>query len=225
MRYLFALVFCMSSIVSYSQNSRQAGLLPSLNISNGLGSNWKINTRIETRQQLLSSVGGPDTGLDYKNVLTDIAVVAVRKWRLNQTFGGGYQIRFRDGEIVHRLIQQYTLVNGHRRWRVGHRLSADQTFARGGLPEYRLRYRLTLQVPLSGDSVDPKEFYIKLNNEYLNSWEPGSYDLELRITAFIGYEFDANNKLEVGTDSRLKSFLDGGSDFRNWAIASYFLAF
>lgn len=106
---------------------------------------------------------------------------------------------------------------------MAHRFSSDQTFNSENPRELRLRYRITAEIPLNGQSVDPGEFYLKLNNEYLNSWQDGEYDLEIRLVPLAGFEFTDNNKLEFGLDYRLSSFLDGSSRNSFWFNIGWYL--
>ena len=218
-------ISCMLVVASLSGQQRYlGGVLPSVNLSHSFGRDWKVNMKTESRQQLFR--GGTDrpSGFEYKNQLTDVAFVLARKWRVNQTIAGGYMSRFREGELIHRFIQQYTIVNRYNNWRIGHRFSADQTFASEQAGTYRLRYRVTLQLPLQGESVDPGEFYVKINNEVLNEWQADDYDLEIRVVPFLGYEINDNSKVELGIDYRLSSFISGTLDQRYWASMGWFLA-
>lgn len=224
MRYRLTMA-CLLVVASlYGQQRYQGGLLPALNLSHSFGSDWKINMKIESRQQFFR--GGIDrlSGWEYENVLTDVAFVLGRKIQLNKTLAGGYMTRFRDGELIHRFIQQFSVVQRSNGWRLGHRFSADQTFADGEAGTYRLRYRITTQRALQGESIDPREFYLKINTEVLNEWQGGDYHLEFRFVPFIGYEVNDNNKIEVGIDYRLSSFLDGGRDQRFWTSLTWYLA-
>jgi len=89
--------------------------------------------------------------------------------------------------------------------------------------EFRLRYRLSAEIPLNGQSADPKEFYIKINNEYLNSIKENKYDLELRLVPLLGYAVNQNNKLEVGMDYRVRSFLFSPSRHNTWLSFNWFI--
>ena len=56
-------------------------------------------------------------------------------------------------------------------FRLGHRIQADQTWGGNDDATFRLRYRLSLDIPLNGTTTNPNELYFKLNHEYLTALE------------------------------------------------------
>lgn len=105
---------------------------------------------------------------------------------------------------------------------MAHRVMTDQTFAKNSKPELRLRYRISSEIPLEGQSLDVKEFYLKINNEYLNSWQSDDYDMEIRGVALLGYSISQANDLEIGIDYRLNSFINGDPRNRIWLSINIF---
>ena len=116
-------------------------------------------------------------------------------------------MRIVENRLVHRLIQQLSFTKNYTGFKLSHRFRADQTFHEQISTQYRFRYRLASEIALDGLNVDPKEFYLKINNEYLNILRDGVYDLEIRLTPFLGYKFTDSQKLEIGIDYRFKSFI------------------
>ena len=90
-------------------------------------------------------------------------------------------------------------------------------------PEFRLRYRIASEVALDGQSVDPREFYFKFNNEYLNSWQDYGYDLEIRLVPLLGYNLKSTNKIEMGLDYRVNSFLNNNTRHSFWVNLNWFI--
>jgi len=224
MRYfttILLLVFFMGK--NAAQDTYHLGTLPSLNLKKGINSDWSLNLKAETRLRFLQGEFGGDAPTDLHFQLADFALTASRKTGLNNALAGGYQIRLREEQTFHRLIQQFTLVRRYETFRMAHRFSSDQTFNSENPRELRLRYRITAEIPLDGQSVDPGEFYLKLNNEYLNSWQDGEYDLEIRLVPLAGFEFTDNNKLEFGLDYRLSSFIDGVLRNSFWINIGWYL--
>jgi len=86
----------------------------------------------------------------------------------------------------------------------------------------RLMYRFFAEIPLSGHTLDPNEFYLKTGTEYLNSFEEEEYDLEIRITGFTGYTISQKSKLELGLDYRTDSFIDNNIRNRFWLAISFY---
>ncbi len=155
--------------------------------------------------------------------MADFALTASRKTGLNNALAGGYLVRLRENQTFHRFIQQYTIVRRYETFRMAHRFSSDQTFTSDNPWELRIRYRITAEIPLNGQSVDPGEYYLKLNNEYLNSWQESEHDLEIRMVPLTGFVFNDSNKLEFGLDYRLSSFIDGNSRHSFWFNLGWFL--
>jgi hypothetical protein len=209
--------------VAKAQSTYQFGALPSLNINNKFQNGWSLNSKVESRQLMKSGNFNGNSNKEYKYVLTDFSFIGAKKVGLNSRIAGGYLIRLRETEIFHRLIQQYTIVQKMNGFRLAHRFSSDQTFSNGEKPEFRLRYRITSEIPLNGESVDPKEFYIKLNNEYLNSWQGTDYDFEIRLAPLLGYDITDDNKIELGLDYRVNSFLNNGTRHSFWLSLNWFI--
>lgn len=225
MRLFLIIGFVFFNLCLCGQSRYQAGWLPSINLNKKVSSKWKLNLKLESRQSLKAGVFGAENEVDYEYVLTDLAVVAARKIGLSSTLAGGYLARFREDKMIQRLIQQFAFVQRLSGLRLGHRIASDQTFELDEATEIRLRYRLTFEIPFNGESVDPNEFYLKINHEYLNSFQADEYDLEIRLVPVIGYKFLDKNKLEVGLDYRLSSLLNSPSRNRFWFSTSWYLAF
>ncbi len=213
---LFLLLLLIWGSNAFTQSNALIGLLPSVNINKKLQRDWSLNFKAESRQALFHD------GFAYDYLLTDLSLAAATKTGINTTIAAGYLIRL-DGEAVrHRAFQQLSIVKRYSYFRLSHRFSSDQTFQQGDDAEYRLRYRITSEIPLEGRTVDPGEFFLKLNNEYLNSLEGKEYDLEIRGATFIGYAISSLSKLELGLDYRIDSFLGGLPRNRFWIGVNYY---
>ena len=218
---LMLLVSCFFCSIVTSQSNYRSGLLPSLNLNKGIAKDWQLNFKIESRQLLKERSLGNITHYHYLH--TDFAFVVSNKVGFNSKIGGGYLSRLKDNTFIHRLIQQYTYVEKYASFRLAHRFSTDQTFVQGAPTEYRVRYRATFEIPLNGKSIDPKEFYLKLNNEYLNAFEAREYDLEIRFSPLLGLKLNEGNKLELGLDYRLDSFLENQTKNHFWTSINWYL--
>jgi hypothetical protein len=212
-----------------AQSFYRVGTMPSVNINFGLPSNWALHFKTESRLLFQSGQFGqePFNGFDY--LLSDISLIGSKKTGLNTNLGAGYLIRFLENEAIHRTIQQFSIVRKYNSFRLAHRFSADQSFNLNPFEkfelkyiEYRLRYRIAAEFPLNGQSVDSREFYLKINNEYLYSWQNSEDDIEIRIVPLLGYNFEDNSKLEMGLDYRLDSFLNENSRNSFWLSLNWF---
>ncbi|MDP2235510.1 MAG: DUF2490 domain-containing protein [Bacteroidales bacterium] len=214
--YLFFLIFISISIGSNAQSSSQLGFMPSLNISTKLPKDWALNFKAESRQALYQD------DFKYSYVLTDLGLTAAKRIRLNTTIAGGYLMRITNEEIKHRAIQQISFARKYENFRLSHRIAMDQTFSNLDDTEFRFRYRISTEIPLQGQSLDPKEYFLKLSNEYLNSLQGKEYDLEIRSVAFIGYAITSDSKVEIGLDYRVDSFISGNTRNRFWLGLNFY---
>jgi hypothetical protein len=206
-----------------AQSTFQLGGLPSLNVNKKLKNDWSVNSKIESR--LLFQRGDLQGEVDknFKYVLTDISLFGAKKIGLGSRIALGYLIRFEEKEVYHRFVQQFVLVQKLSGSRLAHRLLCDQTFSASEAPEFRLRYRLTSELPLNGESVDPGEFYMKINNEYVNSIQAMKYDLEIRLVPLLGYDISKRLKIETGLDYRVNGFLKGSTRHSYWMNLNFFV--
>lgn len=223
----FLLVFFLFAAIStaITQSSYRVGFLPGINLNTRIKGDWRLNFRTESR--FFFAEGGEnlpvESGFDFD--LIDFATVISRKVSANQTAGVGYLTRLRSNGVVnHRFIQQYTIVKKYETWRLAHRISTDQTSDPEGPWTYRLRYRLAAEWALNGMEVDPREWYLKLNHEYLGSMEGKEADLEMRLVPALGFAFTDANKLECGLDYRVNNWIQGQPRHVYWLAVSWFVS-
>lgn len=202
-----------------AQDNYQLGLLPVLNVNTAVAQNYKLNFKTESRQVLYRE---SELQFDYERV--DISLILSRKTGLNNSIAVGYLLSIREGLLVSRSIQQFTITRKYASLRLAHRFSMDQIFEKDEDTAFRIRYRLSNQLPLNGRSVNAKEFYLKVNNEYLNSFQGGDYDLEIRLGLLLGYEFSDNSKIEFGLDQRFDSFIEAKLRKRSWINFAWYVA-
>ena len=107
---------------------------------------------------------------------------------------------------------------------MAHRIVTDETFSDDEPTEFRLRYRLGLEMPLNGLHLDPKELYAKVNNEYLGIWADSMADLEIRGLFSIGYLDTKDNKVELGLEYRVNEFNKPAKAQQFWLTFGWFLS-
>ncbi len=212
---IILILFAMSAICN-AQTSNQYGIIPSINLLKQFPKNWTTNFKVESRQSFYNQT------LKYDYLLTEVSLVITKRIATNITVGTGYLIRAEGDELKNRAIQQISFGKKYPGFRIAHRIMTDQTFGRNNDTELRLRYRISSEIPLEGEAIDVKEFYLKINNEYLNSWQKNDYDLEIRCGALFGYSISSINDLEIGIDYRLDSFIIGNTRNRIWLNINFF---
>ena len=105
-----------------------------------------------------------------------------------------------------------------------HRLRLDQTFSTGNEDnEYRVRYRFAAEIPLSGQTLDPGEFYLLTSNEVIAGTKGGKGEIENRLVGSIGHYFGKKAKLEAGLDWRIDKIIADGLRNRLWFKVGCFL--
>lgn len=220
---LSVVLSCLHAQTASSQSSWRFGALPSLNLNKKVGKDWALNSKIEARQLVLQKDFDAELDQAFEYVLTDFSLIASKKVGLNARLAGGYLIRLEGEEQAHRFIQQYISVQRFSGFRLAHRILSDQTFSAEEGPEFRLRYRIASEIPFNGESLDPGELYLKINNEYLNSLQSGEYDLEVRLIPLLGYGLSESLKIETGLDYRVNSFLNSVSSQSYWWSLNLFI--
>lgn len=212
----FLLIFILTTKLCASQSDLGFGILPCINVSKKFQKDWVINARAESRISIVENFDK----LDY--TLTDLIVTGGKKIGSEITLMGGYLLRLNENDFQHRTIQQLIFSRNIRHIRISNRVSTDQTFSENLPVIYRLRYRLSTELPLSGQTVDPKEFFIKINHEYLGAYRKSEFDLEIRNCVFIGYVVNSSAKIEFGIDHRVNSFFDYDARNRIWNSINFF---
>ena len=209
------LIFLFNSVSA--QIDTQFGLLPKINTSAKLSKSVKWINSIEVRELVYNN----EWKLSHS--LIDIASIFSFKTSIDQSLNIGYLIRFRDGQVIHRMLQHYNFVNLSDDHRTAHRIGFEQEFFKDQSTRYRTRYRFTYEKPLNGNKVDLKEFYLKLGAETLYNFT--TEDLEFRLLPYLGYQVTKKNKVELGIDARLNGFLNDNTASKNWLRVTWYTNF
>ncbi|WP_138485272.1 DUF2490 domain-containing protein [Dyadobacter bucti] len=219
-----SLLYVIIPVTALSQASYRAGTLSQINVNVKIAETWKLNTKLEARQIFSSKKPETPAIHQFEYERTDLHFILTKKVSADNTVGGGYLVRLENGSLTHRLIQQFNNVKTLEVLSVAHRIVADQTFSANDLPEFRLRYRLGLELPLNGQQVDPKEFYGKINNEYLGIFSNSDPDLEIRGLLALGYNASDNNKVELGLEYRVNEFSGLVKAQQFWLTIAWFVS-
>jgi len=203
-----------------AQSVRLLGLMPEINFRSNISDKLTLRTGIESREILSIHRQGESSG--YSHSLVDITALLFFRSTANSTVSGGYTLRIRNGITLHRSIQQFTIVSHGEGFRVGHRVSFDQTFAQDLPALLRWRYRATGELPLNGARIDPREFYAKISAEALWLTSKDLSELELRFSPVLGFEINKDQGIELGLDYRLKEITEIGNIHEFWLSMVYF---
>ena len=220
--FYFVLLFLPLKV--FPQKSYRTGTLPQVNINFGVGKNLKLNTKLESRQIFSERSDNELRSNKLRYERTDLALVLTRKLSVNNTIGGGYLIRLEDHELAHRFIQQFSYVRNLEMITMAHRIVTDETFRKSEPASFRLRYRLGIEKALNGRQIDPKEMYLKFNNEYLGILSDRSADLEIRGLLALGYNATDDRKFELGVEYRVNEFNQPVRAQQFWVTVGLFLS-
>lgn len=224
-KLLLFFLLLLPGIFGIAQDSYTIGFLPQLNTSFSLGDDWKLNAKLESRQFLFNGLFSQPVKPSLTYERSDLELVATKSLNSLRSVGGGYLLRQEGKKFIHRTIQQYAITQRYTSFRLAHRFRADQTFERNEAAIFRLRYRASLERALNGFAIDPKEFYLKINNEYLGWTQKHTSDLEIRALVALGYYFSDKKKLETGIDYRAEEIFSDETSHLFWLNVAFHLSF
>lgn len=201
MRTPFLLIMLLFSGILLAQDSESyLGVVPEINLSYELKT-IKFNLKAESFQLFHANADNP--GWNYQYEQTEVQFFVSKKMNPFISLAVGYQYGIEVGDKnTHRGIQQFSYVfkPGNLKW--GHRVRTDQTFYHNKATKFRFRYRLLLELPLQGQSIDYSEFYMVVSDEILYAIQDKEQDYENRLILYLGYFFENSNKLQLGLDYR-----------------------
>ena len=202
-----------------------AGFFPEAALSHSVSDQFQVTFKVESQHGSYDERLSEGDRWEYFHDRTDLqGFVAYRLhplWKVSV----GYQYRLEGGDGInsHRSIQQVAYTQKLLRSRLGHRLRTDQTYQPEEATEVRLRYRLSMELPLSGQSVDPGEFYAIFSNELIGSYQADEGEIENRLVGSLGRYLSARAKLEAGLDYRTDGYIAEGFRQRLWLkVGGYF---
>lgn len=219
------IVLLFSSLKCLSQQEFGTGLLPNWNYGIKLNSHWKINGKIESRFNTFETDSSGKMAANPGFELLDVQTGASYKNRPDQSLNLSFLLRYRGGDLYYRSIQQFTIAKELQTFELGQRFRSDQTFDENGFREIRLRYRITFIASLSGQKINAREPYFKLNNEYITGYRSAIFFGEVRLTPGIGYAFNDQNKLEFGADYRLQNLFSANISHQLWLNMGWYYTF
>lgn len=110
-----------------------------------------------------------------------------------------------------RLTQQYSHSKTFNQFRWGHRVRFEQRFYESETV-FRTRYRIALDFPLQGATLNIYEFYAVITTESLYSLSAkGAPDLDQRLTFGLGYQLTEALKLQIGAEYHYENYLNGAN--------------
>lgn len=215
---LLSTLLCLSVPALAQENVFYSGFFPEAAVTNSVSEGWQLTFKVESQHGSYDARQAEGERWEYFHDRTDLQGFVALKINPFWKVSGGYQYRLEggDGANSHRSIQQVAYVQRRLRSRLGHRLRADQTYHPAEATAFRIRYRPSLEIPLSGQSLEPGEFYLLLSNELIYSYQAGNSELENRLVSSLGHYFSKQAKLEAGLDYRTDRYIAEGFRQRLW---------
>ena len=226
MRWLLLSALTGFSLGALAQeNVVYTGFFPEAALTGSVSKRVQLTFKVESQHRGYDNRATEGERWEYFHYRTDLQGFVALSLNPFWKVSGGYQYRLEggDGANTHRSIQQIAYVQRLMRSRLGHRLRTDQTYHPGEAVELRARYRLSLEIPLVGQSLDPGEFYLLLSGEVIYGYQGGDSEIENRLVGSLGHYFSKRAKLEVGPDYRTDRYLAPGFRTRLWLkVGGYF---
>ena len=183
-----------------------------------VGNNWSFNTSIVKRSVWLTvKTNGNE---EFTGELSFLEINHFATYRINPAIkvSAGYKYRWRDPsegfrEYEHRFTQQIAYTHFREIVRLVSRLRLEQRIRSESFAQ-RYRYRLSADLPLSGETLDAREFYLVGSTEMLFEAVDVDEDTwETRISGSIGYQFNPDLKAELNLTYRLENITRSIEDF------------
>lgn len=211
-RSLF-LVFIFYSFLGQAQNIPSLRWEPGFSFTQKIDSRWSYNLSLSGRQRLT------EFGEGEKNFRTDRW--EVKSFGTYTLLGGkklslGYMYRTIDpfeqeSGWEHRITQQFAFITNFGGYRLGNKFRIEQRI-RSTSYETRLRYAISNDFPLQGESLDPKEFYLIGKNELVYSFNRREDELENRFSVGIGRLLKRGQKFQFVIQSRYSDLISETTD-------------
>lgn len=202
-----------------------SGFFPEAGVTKRLSNGNKINFKIENQEIFFRNDTDSEEQWQLTHYRTDLMAFYDWKVRPNLSVAFGVFHRIQDGPNANRIIQQMAFIQRLRNFRLAHRIRTDQTFEKDEQITFRLRYRLAMDIPLEGATLDPGEPYLVISNEPIIGIQGSDFDLENRLVLTFGKLISQSQKIEYSVDYRTDGYLIDGFRTRLWGKIGYFHSF
>ncbi|TRX48928.1 DUF2490 domain-containing protein [Fulvivirga sp. M361] len=195
-------------------------------ISYKINDQWHMNTTLTGRNGFYDRNDAGD-GIQFFSNFLEVTQYISRRVNQRLSLSLGYRHRRREpfegkGLYENRLIQQLSYVHLRTASRLASRLQTEQRWGNEFF-EYRIRYRLSMDRPFSGEKLDIGEYYFITANELVTAFpDEGGDSLENRVSVGAGKLW--TRKLKLQMDLQLRSGdLYGKIDHRVFVLTSFYV--
>ncbi|MDI1322936.1 MAG: DUF2490 domain-containing protein [Algoriphagus sp.] len=221
----FTLILVVGSLSAQQNQIFFTGIFPEVSLTKKVNDRIKLNFKAENQEIIFNNQDAQSENPQFTHYRTDLMMFFDRSIRPGVSVALGLFHRFQENEDGNRIIQQLAILQRMRNLRINHRIRTDQTFTRNDDLEVRFRYRFSMEIPLEGDEVDPKEFYLVLSEEPIFRYKGGDFEIENRTAIALGKLFNSQEKLEWALDYRTDGYIQEGFRTRLWMKISYYYNF
>ena len=211
-RSLFFLFFLIQ-FIGQAQNKPSIRWEPGVSFTKKIDSRWSYNLSLSGRQRFTNY------GEGERNFKTDRW--EVKSFGTYTLFGGkklslGYMYRTVDpfeqeSGWEHRITQQFAFITNFGGYRLGNKFRIEQRI-RSSDYLTRIRYAISNDFPLQGESLDPKEFYLIAGNELVYAFNKSGDELENRFSLGIGRLLTKGQKVQFKVASRYSDLISSNRD-------------
>ncbi|MFT6868312.1 MAG: hypothetical protein ACJA08_003162 [Cyclobacteriaceae bacterium] len=217
MKFLLIVILIVSCELCFGQKASYAGIFPEAEVIKSMGKFYTA-IKIESQHSLLNINQTEVDRFGYFHDRTDLQGFIGIKMKNDSKWTIGYQYRLQPNVDNHRSIQQYSWLSRNEYLKVSHRIRADQTFELNQFVQWRIRYRLSVQIPLSNG----KQQYLLISDEPIYSLKEGTSVLENRFVLALGILLTDQCKFQIGPDYRLDGDLVTKPRTRLWLKIGWF---
>jgi len=184
---------------------------PELSATWKIGDRWQMNLK-GIAFNTFAEPGNEGTVANYRFQHLDFSAMGSYRTFHNQTFSVGYLYRWIEPfEKVegyeHRIMEQVGFIAQIGATRIANRIRLEQRRRKIGLI-HRWRYRLSMDIPLDGQTLNPNEMYLIISDELLWSFgKPVSNFGENRLNGGLGWYFSRKVKCEIQLQYRANGIL------------------
>ncbi|QYA25126.1 DUF2490 domain-containing protein [Gramella sp. MT6] len=188
-----------------AQDNFSSFLEPDISINLDRPNRWSFNFGLANRNGVYS---GQETEFDTEFI--ELSHFSSYEVGFYGKLSLGIRYRFNEmfNERAHdeiRITQQYSRSRNYNALKIAHRFRFEQRLRSNTI--YRTRYQFSVQIPLNGERVDQKEFFVKADTEALYNFskanKPG---LSHRFGLALGRELNESITADFGTEYRLDDY-------------------
>lgn len=196
-----------------AQNRPSIRWEPGLSFTKKIDDRWSYNFSLSGRQRFT------DYGSGEENFRTDRwEVKAFGTYTLfgKRKLSLGYMYRTVDPfeeetGFEHRITQQFAFISQIKGLRLANKFRIEERI-RSSSYLTRLRYSISSDFPLNGESLDEGEFYFIAGNELVYDFNSTGDELENRLSIGAGKLLRKGQKIQLAVESRYSDLISAATD-------------